>query len=346
MNHFKLFTLSSPSFFFQRSLFYCFILFFFAHSAYINAQNPDELQISNTVDADTTSEDELGSDFVLRVDYQSKVLSSGRDFGVSQYGFSPSLTYYHKSGLYGGVTGSFYSQSSPKYSLTDFNIGYSNVFNFAQSWSYMVSYDRYLFNPDSDGLLKNAGTVFTNYDFGPINGGVSYTIMFSNEEIAHRLNPSIGGYFTIRHVGFIDKISFAPSVSATIGTSNVPFIKLGKRTYTAGQGYDIEELAAFREIVKLGLKLQYRQARKKNAELTPSQFLESRNLPVPQADSNTYFGLMSWNFSIPIKFKVGNFALGVTYNYVIPVALPNETYDSLPNQSYIGANISYTFSTK
>jgi hypothetical protein len=318
-------------------------MLFFTSSLF--AQNPDQQKQENALPVDSLLSKDLPSELILRVDYFSKTLSAGRDFGVEQYSLAPSLTYYHKSGFFGGITGNIYSQSDPPYSLTDFQLGYSNVFKFNENWSYSLSYDRYLFNPDSDGLLKNNAGLFSSYDFGAFNTSLSYSLVFSSQETGHRLNPAVGGYFVIRKVGFIDKITFSPGVSATFGTSNVPFVQLGKKTYALGQdyAYDPVELAAAKEITALKLGADFRKARRKDPTLTASQFLKNSNLPVPTVEDKPVFGLMSWNFSVPVRFKIKHFSLGITYNYVIPVQLSNESYDSLPNQSYFSANMSYTF---
>ncbi|MBC8110581.1 MAG: hypothetical protein H7Y04_05925 [Verrucomicrobia bacterium] len=328
------------------------------------SQNPDEFKIEDLLAADSTQNDELTSDLVLRFDYSSKTLTAGRDFGVQQYALSPSLTYFHKSGLALGVTGNWYSESDPKYSMTDLSISYTNAFGFAQSWLYSISYDRFLFNPDSEGLLKNVAGLYTNYDFGFFNIGLSYSLLFSGEETAHRINPAIAGYFVIKEAGFIDKITFAPSISATIATSNIPFSRLPDGTFTKGQGITYSEFQQLKQDIwaeitaltgKTYIQLQTQYGREyrnfKNQTGSTDTFLEyiigKGYVPMPSTtasgDPKQAFGLMSWNFALPIRFKVGNLGWGITYNYIIPRLLPDESYTELPNQSYFSANINYTF---
>ena len=341
-----------PPFFssFSITLFIIFVCLSFSTFA----QNPDEQKQGTSQDATTelaadTTDEELPSDLIFRIDYYSKVLTAGRDFGTSQYGISPSITYYHKSGIYGGLTSNLYSQSEPRYAMTDVTLGYSNFFKFAENWSYTATFDHYFFNPTSN-LLSNSLAVYTNYDFGKVNVGTSYSFFFGGNETGNRINPSIGGYFKIKNVGFIDKITFSPTLSATIATDNIAFSKFSQSQfetfYNSTSGNALAEKILKRK--RPALYSQYLKEKETNPGLTVEAFSNEKGIKFQapnQTQEKTVFGLMSWNFSLPVKFRIKNLSLGITYNYVIPVLLPDESYTTeVTNQSYFSANLSYTFS--
>jgi len=291
------------------------------------------------------TDDLLPSEFIFRIDYYNKTLSAGRDLGVNQFSVIPSITYYHKTGFYTGLSGSWYSKTYPNYSLTDLTAGYSNLLGKSGKFSYSLSYDHFFFNPSDGGVLTNAFGIYSNYDFGSVNIGLNYSYLFGNKENGNKLSPSIGAYIKIKNVWFIDKITIMPSISATIGSNNLPFSVFNKNTFEKDNGdYNTKDiLNAFQEQYPIEFKV-WRKEKKSNPKLKIKDYLVNNNIDVKLPDFKV-FGLMSWNLSIPIKFTINNVKLGITYNYVIPVQLPHENYD-LNNQSYFSANISYLLEMK
>ena len=82
------------------------------------AQHPDSLLLSQTetelsfgdslsifymIDSLLQQGDLNTSQLALRVSYNSNVLSTGRTLGIENFGLSPGVSYYHKSGLFADV---------------------------------------------------------------------------------------------------------------------------------------------------------------------------------------------------------------------------------------------------
>src|SRR5689334_14305498 len=70
----------------------------------------DSLDIFNLIDSLLTMEENAPhSQLAVRLAYNSNVFYAGRTLGIDQFGLSPGISYYHKSGLYADVS-AFWSQ--------------------------------------------------------------------------------------------------------------------------------------------------------------------------------------------------------------------------------------------
>lgn len=249
----------------------------------------------------------LPSQLVLRLDYATRALFAGRDYGVRQSITTPSLTYNHRSGVYAGISGSFYSQEVPAYTLTDMSVGYGNLLG--SKLLYNVSYDHYVYNQSGPAVLANTGGLLLSYDVGPVSLGSSYAFLFGGGHTGHRLVPSLSGYRAWKHLGFIDKLFVLPSLSAIIGTQNT--------------SYQVFPAKAA-EVSKT----------KKTKKGAPA------SQPVTEEVAN--FGLMSCNLALPVKVRVGHVTFGATYNYVLPIKLPHEDEAAgFSPKSYCSFSLSY-----
>ena len=331
------------------------------------AQNPDQATIDKIVDEDSLITDGQSSDFVVRFDYYNKTLSAGRDLGIVQYSLLPSLTYNHKSGISASISSNYYSVSEPHYNMTDVNINYSNFFKFNDNWAYSISYDHYFFNPDSASVLTNNMGLGTSYNIGKIAINLNYGLSFGSSATGNSFNPGVSGFFEIKNVGFIDKIIFMPSVSASFGSSNITFRKFNANQFKEGhQGLAYMDAQNFKNSEFYQVLKDFRVFKKQNPDstvtfgkfaITDTEAINDYKLRHPGATLYDYrqalnsvfkknnnkeeFGLMSYNLSVPVRFKINKLTLGLTYNYVIPKLLPNDVEDELPNQSYFSAMISY-----
>ncbi len=251
----------------------------------------------------------LSSQLVLRLDHATRALFAGRDYGVRQSITTPSLTYNHRSGVYAGVSGSFYSQEVPTYTLTDFSLGYGNMLG--SKLLYNVSYDHYAYNQSGPTILGNTAGLLLSYDVGPVSLGSSYALLFGGGHTGHRLLPSLSGYHAWKHLGFIDKLFVLPSLSATIGTQNTSYQIFPAKAAEASK------------------------AKKPKKGAAPAS--------QPITEEVTNFGLMSWNLALPVKVRVGHVTCGVTYNYVLPVKLPHEDEAAgFGPKSYFSFSLSYS----
>jgi hypothetical protein len=298
-----------------KLLLFSLLLFpFFAYSQDLNQtqtqQEIDSLTISSST-ADSTVSSEF-SELSIRLSFLNRALSYGRDFGINQSALTASATYFHKTGLFTALTGYWYSECDPKYSLTLLSLGYNG--DLTDNLTYSVSYDRYFFN-GSTGLISNGLNAFANYDFGYFNISASYGYLFGQEK-AHNASLNLAGFWKIKEVGFIDKITFTPNVSALFGTESVPLGRFPENQFI-----------------------------KANQRPWVQRRLANRNRPITQPTVTTTkntFGLMAWNFAIPVRFTVGFFRLGLTWNYVIPVKLPNEDYDNPTPAGFFNISLGYS----
>src|SRR5688500_15690403 len=122
---------------FCRRLF--FIIVLAASCTLSGAQDADSLVLSQ-VDTDLSLQDSLSifhlidsllqqgdfeaSQLAVRLSYNSNVMSTGRTLGIDNFGLSPGVSYYHKSGLYADLSGFWSKNFDPAYYLTVTSLGY------------------------------------------------------------------------------------------------------------------------------------------------------------------------------------------------------------------------------
>lgn len=182
-------------------------------------------------DSTATDDDEdLTSEFVISADYSSQALAAGRNLGITQFAITPSLNYYHKSGIWAGVSGYVLENTDPNYNSTALSIGYDG--NFTEDWSFAVSYGHNFFTPtdayETNNPLANSLNAGTSYDFKYINTGLSYTYLFG-EDTGNQLGWDIGAFFPIKLKGRLRKISFAPSFGLLWGNEKIVANRLPER---------------------------------------------------------------------------------------------------------------------
>jgi hypothetical protein len=273
----------------------------------------DSLTLLDLIDS-LISTDFRYSSLVLRMGYISDIINAGRDFGINQYGFSGGLSYYHKSGFFGDVTGYWNSDMEPKYNPTILDIGYLG--NILPKWNLIATYEHYFYHIDNEDEelyypLTEALSMTTYVDIKFLSAGIDYTFLFG-EETAHRFRPML--FATIRFPlrGFIDEISVIPSASLLFGNQNIYYID--------GNFQTLRQLYQ-----RLGQK-RFLQLYRKYPELISSL--------LPEEGIKNVFGLMNYSFSLPVTLKFGNFSLSTGYYLNIPVALPGETIDTSFNHYF------------
>ncbi|XOV95119.1 MAG: hypothetical protein ACFHWX_10490 [Bacteroidota bacterium] len=315
----------------------------------------DSMSIFNLIDSTLAMGSVRYSELNIRATYSSNVAVAGRNYGINQHGFSPGVSYYHKSGFFGDVTGYWNSAYDPSYSLTMLSAGY---FGIKKNFTYVPSYERWIYNDDESATLHNSLGLSLNQRIKFLSAGVDYSYLFGPEH-AHRLIFSLNGYISFKNVWFFDAISIMPNVSALFGSSKVTTLRFtSERTvrnvydenlYYISQGTYSEQkdwlLTAFRKVRqsdlstkwKLGM-LEYLNSLNNNLE-TYGTILSPAQLANFEENSNP-FGLMNWNFSIPVIFTIDHFNISIFYSYNIPKALPGEEFDFDPI-SYYGASVTY-----
>lgn len=273
----------------------------------------DSLTILDLIDS-LLSTDFRYSSLILRMGYTSNIVNAGRDFGFDQYGFSGGLSYYHKTGFFGDVTGYWNSDMEPNYNPTIVNLGYMG--NILPKWNIIATYEHYFYHVDEEDEdiyypLTEALSLTTYLNIKFLSAGIDYSFLFG-DETAHRLRPQIFATIRFPLTGFIDEISLIPSASMLFGNQNIYYIDGN-----------------------------YQKVRRLYRQLGRRRFLQLyRNYPdlitslLPEEGTRDVFGLMNYSFSLPVNLKFGNFSLSTGYFLNIPVALPGETIDTSPNHYF------------
>ncbi len=272
-----------------------------------------------------------------RMSYTSAIAYAGRNFGVSQYGFSAGLSYYHKSGLFADATGFWNSDITPKYNPTITSIGYMGFMG--KRFTYMTSYDHYFYQEnETDDLLAsypltNALSLSGYYDIKFISVGTDYSFMFGDES-AHRIRLNLIGRLKWHKKWIFDKISFSPGLSMLAGNQNI---------FTISQSYQFNREDFQKYLIdKYGYNDLYtlRQNRPRAFRLLVATEAAGFLYLYEEETSRNVFGIMNYSISAPVYFTVDKFTFALSYNLNFPVALPGEevTYD--PN-SYFNASLLY-----
>lgn len=250
--------------------------------------------------------EEYYSEWVIGVSYANRTVFAGRDYGIDQFSIIPSVNYYNKSGLYGGYTGYYYSQGDPAYNFSVISAGYNG--QITDIWAFGVSYHRNFFHNSEDNAnnsFKNTMSFYTGLDFTYLNLGVTYNLIFGGET-AHSFSADLGSFFRIKDAGIFDKITFSPGISAFFGNENASLTR-----FSPVQVFN----------PRTGQTVTFRRF-----------FQQEENV----------FGLMNLNFYIPVRFYIGRFRLGLTYNYNVPFDLiKNDIYTYENNGLF---NVSMSFS--
>jgi hypothetical protein len=178
----------------------------------------DSLSIFNLLDSLFMLEQlEPQSQLAFRLGYNSNVLSTGRTLGIEQFGLSPAVSFYHKSGLYADVTGYWSKDFEPSYYLTILSAGYMH--SFSRYFSVIGNYDRYLYNASIDDQyisFKNMLSVTPYVDYKLLSFRVDYSFYFG-AETAHRIMPSLSLNIVKRNFLKIEKIRLIPGAYLLFG---------------------------------------------------------------------------------------------------------------------------------
>jgi hypothetical protein len=273
----------------------------------------DSLSIFQLIDSLLTLEEvSVRSMLAARVSYNSNVLAAGRTLGIEQFGLAPGLAYYHTSGLYVDVSAYWSKDFEPSYYLTIFSAGYMRTFN--KWFSFIASYDRYLYNLGDDAYIpyENAFTLspYFNIKFLTIRSDYSF---YAGDETAHRLMPSIS--INLEKKQFlkkIDKLLFAPAV----------YLLFGNETLT-----DIEIIFPTTRLERLRNYYLYG---------TPYKTIVTKR---------NVFGLMNYAYSFPLTVSYKNWTFNFSYTYSIPRALDDEPL-LLSENSFLAGGITYYINLK
>jgi hypothetical protein len=271
----------------------------------------DSLAIFRLIDSLMTMEEGNYSALAVRLGYNSNILDAGRTLGISQFGLSPGITYYHKSGLYADVTAYWSNDFDPRLYLTTLSVGYLHLIS--EKFSALASFDHFFYRFGDDYYIpySNAGSVSAMLDFKPVSFRLDYSLYFG-EASAHRIMPGISGNIRVNDFIGFDRITFYPSVYVLVGDERITEIEIVRPS-------SLQE--ALMNIQKYGDRFSYR--------------IIERHV----------FGIMNYAFSAPVNFTVGNWLFNLTYTYTMPRAIDDEPLP-LENTGYISASVVFNLEFK
>jgi hypothetical protein len=244
------------------------------------------------------------SQLAVRLAYNSNVLYAGRTLGIDQFGLSPGVSFYHKTGLYADLSAFWSNDFEPKYYLTIFSAGY--IHSFSSRFSITGNYDHYFYNLEDEYVpYTNGLTISPVLDIKPFTIQCDYAFYFG-ETYAHRLMPSLGVNLQKKKILGLDRISFNPTF----------YLLLGDQAFT-----NIIIPATREEWIRAYLRMR-------------------QGLPWYRTETYREFGVMNYSISVPLNMYLKNFSLSVSYVYSIPKALPSETL-KLPESGFLAASLTY-----
>lgn len=293
------------------------------------------------------------SNLSVRLSYISQIASAGRTLGVEQFGFSPGVSYYHKSGLLASISGYWNSEAAPSYTMTVATLGYSNYI--FKKLGYFITHDFYLYHDTLSyhSFNKSASlSLFTGFKY--LDLSVDYAYLYGEKD-AHRIYGSVNGVIQWKNLGWIDKISIMPTTGLTFGNNDVINIRLEENV----QQGDFREFIAilqsgeyptlstetYRKLFLLARERRFTAmgyVLMNEGGYTREQINEITTEIRTEEELGNSFGLMNVHFSLPISIKTKKLNWLVNYTYNIPIELPGENLDT-ENNGFLSLSLSYYF---
>lgn len=285
------------------------------------ADGPADSTRSDRPTASTATTAELN----VRLNYTSRAVFSGRDFGVREWLSTPSITYYAKSGFYADISGYYLSQSLPHYELTALSVGYLGILNSYFAVSGELS-RTLLSQKGQPNLLPYSADASLSYNLSPVfSATTDYNLLFGNAT-AHRLRLSVSAYASKKLVSSsfgLKRISVIPALTAIMGTET--------------SAYNLYQPAAVTGAVPTAATTRLARIRQR--------LLARRNSALAPADAGyNGFGLMALDLSVPIRITFTNFRIGLTNHLVRPFKLYDD--EDLSTDALYYADISVTWIIK
>jgi hypothetical protein len=162
----------------------------------------------------------------------SKTFYAGREIGENMYNMNGSICFFHSSGLFAGITGSWYSQLEPAYSNTIVTAGIYKALDRKKNLTFRASYNRYFYNDPStetaNAFSNNLGTGLSLKNKW-IGGRVSFNFLFG-KDFGMNITPNIFSRITIARFGKYNRIRFEPEFSTFLGSEIVEYTSAGNLT--------------------------------------------------------------------------------------------------------------------
>ena len=299
------------------------------------------------------------SELNVRMSYSSNVTNGGRDFNFNQYGLSPGISFFHKSGFFADVGGFWNSEFDPQYSITIGSLGYLG--NIGESFSFSTSFDKWFFHIDNESEISESPdkSFNTSLEFSKkvLSLGINYSYLFGPSQ-AHRLSGDLGARWQTKKWIKNAVIAIQPTFTALYGNQVITIQFSGRlideirSNQFLQQNLRSEEFAEFVSGLELPADEQERVENIRNNRFLSEDRKRSLIVLVYLGNDdireyiydeletrNDEYGMMNYTFSLPISISFKKYMLLLSYSYNIPVELPGETAELEPLGIFSGTFI-------
>mgnify|MGYP001801403602 CR=1 FL=1 len=325
----------------------------------------DSLSIFNLIDSLFDYNIQPISEVSVRFGYTTSVTSAGRDFDINQSGYTPGISYFHKSGFFGDLAGFYNNGVEPNYNPTILSGGYIGSFK-NEKWGYTLDAEKWFYNPQdsSDNPLTYSVGGSLSYDFKWGFASADYSFLFG-QETANRIIGNISGNISLGKWWIFDQVSLYPTANIMIGNSNVTLTRITTQQLQEEVAERLSRITSFADLndnqkefiierideAFVTGEITLIQYNKLIRYIEFSEGLEEDELEalrkavrdgvedVDYFDSNE-FGILNYAFTLPISFSTERVFLMLSYTYSIPVQFQDEVIDVDP-VGYFGASITY-----
>jgi hypothetical protein len=229
----------------------------------------DELFPMDSLSIEAMVNDLKQQDFLyINTMYNNKTFFSGRDFGVEQYSFFPSVSYIDSNNFFLHVGSGYYSEVNPQWDFITFNGGYANYLNKKKSIMATGVYSYTSFTEDVADLNNQRVSLSLSYRNKWFRNALSGGYLFGGNTSSYVSNNT---YFNI---DLLESKSLKISIEPRVG------IFWGNQTVT--------------ELVRVGI-FQFEEVSTDVFQLLNTEL----SLPVA-------FDFGKWDFKIEYTFAIPN----------------------------------------
>ena len=161
---------------------------------------------------------------MVSTEFNNKTYFLGRDLGINQYNINTQIMYANHTGIFLGVSGTYYSKFDPSWDLTIVTGGYGFDFGKTENFRAEIGYSRYFFSDSNSNDFENS--LDLGIDFSTNSNTFGSTINTSylfGDKTGYQASLSIYGSLNLFHLNIEkdSKINFEPSISFVFGSENI-----------------------------------------------------------------------------------------------------------------------------
>lgn len=164
----------------------------------------------------------------IGVDYNDKTYFSGRDIGIDQFHLIPRISYVNSKGFFSSISGVYYSEFTPKWDYTSLLVGYGRSFDKQKKFNWAVSYARYIYSNDIEGLFENAISGSLDYLSKNKNFGttIESTFLFGGDNSFQLTSTTFKEFELYKNGNF--EISLRPQIEIIIAQQTIEQIRIDR----------------------------------------------------------------------------------------------------------------------